>query len=420
MEVSGTLLLVLLGLMVIGSLSGLIGTYTFLRKHTLVGDAVAHSVLPGVAIGFLLSGTKDPWFLLIGGTAFGYLSVRCIEAIQKHSKLSSDSAIAITTSVFFALGSVLLSFISGQENGQQAGLQDFLFGKAATMTEGDVWSFLTVSVVVVICVILFFKPFMLLSFNEDFAHSIGWKTKRYVHLLSILTVVVITIGLQSVGVVLISAMLIAPAASARYWTDSLSKMMILAAIFGALAGVGGGLLSLLGSDMPTGPWVIVLLFIITFITLLVSPKKGYWALQAKARSNQRKMDTENLLKTLFYLKEQGHQSPKINLILESRRMESDQLQSAMKALKKQKWLDISEDGIELRLTKTGVAEAKRVVRLHRLWELYLTSKMNFKEDHIHGTAETIEHLLNEDLEKALLKELGYPELDPHNQEIPYG
>ena len=252
MEISSTLLLVLFGLLLIGGMSGIVGTYTFLRKSTLVGDAIAHGVLPGVAIGFMLSGTRATMLLLCGG-GFGYLSIRTIEYIAGNSKLSMDSAIAIVTSVFFALGSVLLSFISGQENGQQAGLQDFLFGKAATMTEGDIQLFATTSLLILIVVVLCYRPFMMLSFNEDFAASKGWKTKRYVHLLSVITVIVITIGLQAVGVVLMSALLIAPAASARYWTDNLKKMMVMAAIFGALAGIGGGLLSLMGEAMPTGP-----------------------------------------------------------------------------------------------------------------------------------------------------------------------
>ena len=216
-----------------------------------------------------------------------------------------------------------------------------------------------------------------------------------------------------------SAMLIAPAAAARYWTDSLKKMMVLATIFGALAGVGGGMLSLIGEDMPTGPWVIMLLFVITFFTLLLSPKKGYLALQNKAKENQMKMDEENLLKTLFYLNEQGVTQPKIKKILDTRRMDSDSLQSAIKVLKKKKWLTVNKADLQLELTSNGKSEGRRVVRLHRLWELYLTSKMNFKEDHIHGTAETIEHLLTPELEQALLKELDYPELDPHNKEIPY-
>jgi manganese/zinc/iron transport system permease protein len=419
MDISSTLILVLVGLLLIGGLSGLVGTYTFLRKSTLVGDAVSHSVLPGVAIGFMFSGTKDPLFLLLGGCVFGYISIRCIELIVAKSKLSMDTAIALVSSVFFALGAVFLSYISGQENGQQAGLQDFLFGKAATMTEGDVQVFFYSGIAVLVCVILFFKPFMLLSFNEDFAAAQGWKTKRYLHLLSLLTVVVITIGLQAVGVVLMSAMLIAPAASARYWTDSLKKMMVLAGVLGAIAGVGGGLLSLLGENMPTGPWVIMILFLITFVTLLISPKKGYLALQSKARENQRLMSQENLLKVLYGLHENGVENPEIKRILDTRRMDSDHLQYAIKTLVKNDWAILEKGRKCLQLSDSGTIEAKRVVRLHRLWELYLTSKMNFKEDHIHGTAETIEHLLTEELEEALLKELGYPDLDPHDKEIPY-
>lgn len=416
--ISSTLILVLFGLAVISSVAGVVGCYAFLRRRTLIGDAVSHAVLPGVAIGFMLSGTKDPFALLLGGLFFGYLAILSIDLIHRKSKLSEDTAIALVTTVYFAFGSVLLSVVSSMENGQQAGLKNFLFGKAATLTEMDIWVFSIAAVIVLIAVIFFYKPFMLISFNKDFAAAQGWKINNYETLISLLTVLVITIGLQAVGVVLMSALLIAPAASARYWTNSLTKMMVIAGVFGILSGVGGGLLSLVGEDMPTGPWVVMILFFFTMLTLLFAPKKGYFAIQKRTQSNERKINEENVLKILHQLGESGKTEASIAQMLDKRRMDTTILVKTIKALKKD---DFIEDvGLKkIQLTELGKVEAMRVVRLHRLWELYLTQQLKFKEDHIHGTAETIEHLITDELEEALLKELDYPDEDPHAKKIPY-
>jgi manganese/zinc/iron transport system permease protein len=416
--ISSTLILVLVGLAVISSVAGIMGCYAFLRRRTLIGDAVSHAVLPGVAIGFMLSGTKDPFALLAGGLFFGYMAILSIDVIHRKSKLSEDTAIALVTTVYFALGSVLLSVVSSMENGQQAGLKNFLFGKAATLTELDVKVFAVAAVLVVVAIIIFYKPFMLISFNKDFATAQGWKTNNYETLISLLTVLVITIGLQAVGVVLMSALLIAPAASARYWTNSLPKMMLIAGIFGIVSGVGGGLLSLVGKDMPTGPWVVMILFFFTMLTLLFAPKKGYFAIRKRTNSNERKINEENVLKILHQLGEVGKNSVTISEMLDKRRMDTTVLMKSIKALKQHDLIE-EYDIKKIKLTETGRLEAMRVVRLHRLWELYLTQQLKFKEDHIHGTAETIEHLITDELEEALLKELDYPLEDPHAKKIPY-
>lgn len=415
---STTLILVLFGLFMIGGVAGMVGCFAFLRKNTLVGDAVAHSVLPGVAIGFILSGTKNPVMLLLGGIVFGFIAIQTIDYLQRKSKLSADTSIALVTTVFFAFGSVLLSYVSSLPNGHQSGLKDFLFGKAATMTEGDIIVFLISALLVTSVVVLLFRPFKMLTFNRDFAEAQGWKMKNYETLLSLLTVMVIAIGLQAVGVILMSALLIAPAASARYWTNSLVKMMVLAAIFGGMSGIGGGLLSLIGENMPTGPWVVMLLFFFTIMTLLFAPKKGYFAIRYRNRKNEDKMGEENVLKALHQLSEKGVYEVSIIELLEHRRVDTMQLKRYLNQTQNKGLVGVTSEQAYI-LTEEGQVEARRIVRLHRLWELYLTSRMNFKEDHIHGTAETIEHLITEDLELALLKELDFPQQDPHKKDIPY-
>ena len=408
---------VMLGVAIIGAISGVVGTFSFLRKKTLIADAVSHSVLPGVCIGFMFAGTKDPISLMLGALLVGWFSVWFIDYISRATKLSEDTAIALVSTLFFAIGSVLLSVLSKSQNAEQSGLKNFLFGKAATMTTFDIQVFSFVSLVIIGVVVLFYKPFQLVSFNTDFARSIGVKVKTIEFLLSTLTVLTVAIGIQAVGVVLMSALLIAPAASARYWTNKLNVMLVLAAIFGMLSGMLGVMFSTMKDNMPTGPWIVFALFIFTLLTLLFAPKKGWFSIQKRNRANGRLIAEENILKIIYQLKENGKQEISFKEFLEKRSMDTNLLENTIKHLINSKLIN-SENHL-FSLSEAGEIEAARIVRSHRLWELYLTKRMNFKDDHIHGTAETIEHLITPEIEKELLKELNFPTSDPHNKEIPY-
>ena len=408
---------VIMGIAIIGAVSGVVGTFSFLRKKTLIADAISHSVLPGICLGFMFVGTKDPIVLLTGALVIGWISVWLIDYLSSTTKLSADTAIALVSTLFFAIGSVLLSVISKSQNAEQTGLKNFLFGKAATMTTFDIQVFTVVSIAIFFVVILFFKPFQLVCFNHEFAKSIGVKVKRIEFLLSTLTVMTVAIGIQAVGVVLMSALLIAPAASARYWTNRLPIMIFLAALFGTFSSVIGVMLSTMKNNMPTGPWIVFSLFTFTLFTLLFAPHKGWFSIKRRNLSNHKKITEENLLKTFYQLKEEGNTAVSFRDFLEKRAVDTHSLVRDVRRMVKHGFL--FEKDKTFSLTESGNKEAARVLRSHRLWELYLTKRMNFKNDHIHGTAETIEHLITPEIEQLLLKELDFPTSDPHNKEIPY-
>ena len=408
---------VIMGIAIIGAVSGVVGTFSFLRKKTLIADAISHSVLPGICLGFMFAGTKDPIVLLTGALVIGWISVWLIDYLSSTTKLSADTAIALVSTLFFAIGSVLLSVISKSQNAEQTGLKNFLFGKAATMTTFDVEVFTVVSIAIFVLVILFFKPFQLVCFNHEFAKSIGVKVKSMEFLLSTLTVMTVAIGIQAVGVVLMSALLIAPAASARYWTNRLPIMIFLAALFGTFSSVIGVMLSTMKNNMPTGPWIVFSLFTFTLFTLLFAPHKGWFSIKRRNLSNHKKITEENLLKTFYQLKEEGNTAVSFRDFLEKRAVDTHSLVRDVRRMVKHGFL--VEKDKTFSLTESGNKEAARVLRSHRLWELYLTNRMNFKNDHIHGTAETIEHLITPEIEQLLLKELDFPTSDPHNKEIPY-
>ena len=232
---------VVLGMVLLGASTGVVGCFTFLRKRALLGDAVAHSVLPGVCLAFMITGIKHPLILLGGAVLSGWLSLVIIDGITKYSRIKADAAIGLTLSVFFGIGILLLTMIQQSGNAAQSGLDKFLFGKAAAMIGTDLWVFGGLSVVLIGVVMLFFKEFALVAFDVNFAESMGLPVRVVEIALASITVLAVAVGIQAVGVVLMAAMLITPAAAARYWTDKLPKMVFFGSRFWSIVGCFGGL-----------------------------------------------------------------------------------------------------------------------------------------------------------------------------------
>ncbi len=269
-----TLQIVALGAAILGITSGSLGSYAVLRGQSLMGDAISHATLPGICLLFLITGTKTTSFLLLGAFLSGWLAILVIKVITTNTRIKYDSTLGLILSVFFGFGLVLLTFIQKQPNANQAGLDKFLFGQASTLLKNDVVVMGIVSSGVLLLILVFWKEFKILCFDPDFAQSLGFPIKILDLLLTTLLVITIIIGLQTVGVILMSAMIIAPAVAARLWTNKLSTMMILASFLGALSGVTGTLISSLISQLPTGPVIIIIINSIIFLSLLIAPQKG--------------------------------------------------------------------------------------------------------------------------------------------------
>src|SRR5262245_47409088 len=256
-----TLRTVALGAALLGAVSGALGSFALLRRQSLLGDAVSHAALPGVVLAFLLTGNKAPLTLLIGATLAGWLAALAVIGIVRASRIPFDSALAGVLAVFFGVGVMLLTYLQkGGARASQAGLDRFLFGQAATLLSEDLWAMAGVGVLALAVLLVFWKEFKLLCFDPGYAASLGLPVRLLDGLLTGLMVLAIVIGLQAVGVVLMSAMLVAPAAAARQWTDRLGRMVALGALFGAAAGAGGTVLSdaLSGArKVPTGPAIVL-------------------------------------------------------------------------------------------------------------------------------------------------------------------
>jgi manganese/zinc/iron transport system permease protein len=257
MQIDPALQTVMLGTAALGCVSGCLGTFAVLRRQSLLGDAVSHAALPGVVLAFLLFG-KWQLLLLVGAAASGLLAMMFVTGITRFSRVPFDTALAGALAVFFGAGLLLKSWTVGTGT---AGIDRYLFGQAATLLPKDVWIIVGAGGIAIGLLLAFWKEFKLMTFDREFAAGLGLPVVLLDLLLTGLLVLSIVIGLESVGVVLMSALVVAPAAAARQWTDRLSVMAIVAAAFGAVAGAGGTLLSHWLSaparSVPTGPTIVL-------------------------------------------------------------------------------------------------------------------------------------------------------------------
>lgn len=268
---------VLMGCLLLGLSSGVLGSFTYLRKQSLMGDALAHAALPGVCIAFMLTGSKSIPLFMIGATVAGLLATFGIGYITRNSRIKQDTALAMVLSVFFGIGIVLLTQIQHSGSGNQSGLDKFLFGQAASMVLSDVAAMAIVSILLIASCALLFKEFKLLSFDPGFARGMGFPVAFLDQLLMFLIVVAVVVGIQAVGVVLMAALLITPAVSARYWTDRLGVMVVLSGLFGGMSGLFGTFLSMQGNHLPTGPLSVLSATGLFVLSLLFAPQRGLLA-----------------------------------------------------------------------------------------------------------------------------------------------
>jgi manganese/zinc/iron transport system permease protein len=304
--------------------------------------------------------------------------------------------------------------------GNQSGLDHFLFGQAATLLPRDIRVMAVMALSVLLVTALLFKELKLLCFDRDFADAIGLPSRRLEFLLTTLLVVVVVVGLQTVGVVLIVATLITPAAAARQWTERLSVMLVLAASIGGASGAAGALLSASVPNLPTGPVIVLSASAVLIVSLLFAPRRGLVWAALEERRVARRIRRENLLKDLYAWGERrpGRWADPVpaSFVMGLRGQSGTQLTRTARRLRSRGMLAQSPDGMQL--TDRGLRAAENVVRKHRLWELYLTRRLELPSDHVHRDADTMEHALTDEAVTALEEVLGHPETDPHGRPIP--
>ena len=284
---SYTTQMVLLGTALLGLASGIAGTFAVLRKESLIGDGLSHAALPGVVIAFLLTGIKDIEVLIIGAALSSITAAWLITITVENSKIKFDGALATILSAFFGLGMVLLTYLQSLNNAGQAGLSKFIFGQAATILARDVYITSVAALIILVLTALFWKELKLISFDVEYAKTLQIPVTFTLILYRSLLIMTIIIGIQSVGAILISSLLIAPAVGARQWTNKLGTMCTLAGLFGMVSAMGGTIWSTTVQKLPTGPAIIVILSVIVLMSLIFAPNRGIlWQHRKNKQSKQ--------------------------------------------------------------------------------------------------------------------------------------
>jgi manganese/zinc/iron transport system permease protein len=303
-----TLRTVALGSAALGLVSGALGTFAVLRRQSLLGDAVSHAALPGIVLAFMITGSKTPLVLVLGAAVAGWLGALLVMLIVGTSILKTDTALGLVLSTFFGLGLVLLSIVQRSAGAGQAGLDRFLFGQAATLVGEDLTTMSVLGALVLGAVVMLWKEFKALAFDPAFAGAMGLPVRLLDVILTSLLVVAIVIGLQTVGVVLMSAMIIAPAAAARQWTDRLGRLVLLAGLFGAVSGLSGAVLSSLVPRLPTGPTIVLCMTALMILSLLFAPNRGLAAAAVRRWRQRGRIESASVLADLYRLASQ-HADP---------------------------------------------------------------------------------------------------------------
>lgn len=413
-----------------------VGVIAFLRKQSLVGEALSHSAFPGVIIGVLaapLVGVnifKDLGVaLMIMGGAFltALISYFVIQILIKKFKISPDSALCFTLSSFFGIGLTLASQVQFTHTVLYRQSLSYIYGQAATMTDTHIFLYGALSLLILVPIILFYKELQAMTFDIDYAKSLGIRTGAINALITVLFVLAVVVGMRSVGVVLMSAMFIAPAAAARQFTHRLSLMLLIAGAIGLFSGFCGNYLSVETSvflssiypqsrlALPTGPMIVIIASTVCLLSLLFAPERGLILRYVRVALFHYRTGCENLLKTIW------RYDPNACVTLEQiKRYQSAStfyIKLLLWNLISNRWIRKDADNSYC-LTHEGKMRAAHIVRLHRLWEVYLVKYLDVGAEKVHRNAEEMEHIITPELEKELNELLQYPTLDPHKQPIP--
>ncbi len=410
---------VMLGTALLGATAGAIGTFAVLRRRALVGDMLSHAALPGICIAFLIMQDRNFIGLSLGALATGLVAILAVAILTRWTRTKEDAAIGIVLSTWFGAGMVLLSVAQRQTTGYPAGLNTYLLGEAAGIGRRDVQIIAGVALVCLLIISLLFKEFKLLSFDSDFAAAQGWPPLA-LDLAMMGTLAVVTIvGLPICGVILMAALIILPGASARFWTNRLGRLLVIAAISGAAAGVIGTFLSSplpkqwLGVDLldntkyPPGPLIVLSAASFFVVSMLFAPQRGIVASAIAEWRLHRRIAREHLLRALYEINEprlpERASVPEADVIAQRhwRRWWVDWWLARLRS----RGL-IERDNGNVRLTPEGLVAAAQVTRTHRLWEMFLVESAGIAADHVDRDADDVEHILPQQLIEELEKRLA--------------
>lgn len=416
--------LVMAGASMLGIAAGVVGSFALLRKRSLMGDALAHSALPGLALAFIAAallgyGGRSLALLLSGAALSGILGVIVIQVLTRHTRLSEDTAIGAVLSIFFGLGVVLLSIIQSMQSGGAAGLNHFIYGQTAAMRTIDAYFIISAALLTAAGAALLIKEFSLVCFDPEFAAVQGWPITFIDLLMMGLVTIVTVVGLQSVGIILIVALLIVPAAAARFWTESLSKMVLISAVTGGISGYFGSAASTLLPRFPAGSVIVLTAGVIFIFSFLIAPRRGVLFGLARIFVMRLRVVKDHLLRDYYEFCERSGVEldsavPATNIpFLRRMRPAKQRIVLAFMAIAGR----IKVQNGNISLTDKGRTETKRLVRNHRMWEEYIHQYAQVSPSHVDYSADYVEHILSKDVIRRLEERLTERGRMPGNESI---
>ena len=393
------------GVGLLGLAGGLIGTFLLLRRRALLGDALAHATYPGICVAFMLAyaftgtGKSLPW-LLAGAAIAGLLGVFCMLAIRHTSKIKEDAALGLVLGCFFGLGVVLKGFLQSGDFGDASGIKGFLEGAPAALLRRDTYLIAGVLTAVVAATLLLYKELRLLCFDAGYARSQGWSVLLLDVVLMTLVALVVIVGLQAVGLVLMIAMLVIPPAAARFWSRRLNWLCLIAAGIGLLSGYLGTVVSTAYANWPAGASIVLSAAAVFVVSLLFGSERGLIVRAVRRMKFDRQIEDDNLLRSIYEISEQrGARSASLDELFSHRGWTRRRLGRIVRRGERESL--VHRDGQQIQLTGAGLLDAKRIVRNHRLWEQYMLQHADVAASHVDRGADLIEHVLGEELVRQL-------------------
>ncbi|QDT56497.1 Manganese transport system membrane protein MntB [Caulifigura coniformis] len=401
---------VLLGASLLGLAAGVIGTFLLLRRKALIGDVVGHCALPGIAVAFLViermspGGGKNLPVLLLGATCAGLLGAQSVSLIRMFTRVDNDTALAVILSVFYGAGVALLSVVQRLASGSSAGLKDFLNGQTAAIVSQDVWIFTVSSLVIVLVTGMLFKEFTLLCFDEDYAATRGLPTRPLDIGLTLLATAVCVVGMQTVGLLLVTAILVTPPAAARFWTNDIRMMALLAGAIGAISAASGVIASAAVPKLPAGPMIVLCGGAIFILSLALGRERGVIWRSLVHYQDQRRADRIDLLRSLYETVERDSSIPQssasviravvpVQKIKPLRTWSARRLRRALRSSIREGILASGRDG-SIGLTQAAWKEGSQIVRNRRLWDLYLHQYADVSPAGIDRNQSLLDHALD--------------------------
>ncbi|WP_059360376.1 metal ABC transporter permease [Parachlamydia acanthamoebae] len=425
-----------IGCMLMSFSAALVGVIVFLRKQSLIGETLSHATYPGVIFGVIIAAIipleqdhelQIATLIILGAFITALISLWCIQILENKWNIRTDSALCFILATFFGVGVTLASYLQFASPSFYKQSQSYLYGQAATMNDYHVILYAILSLIVVLLLAFLYKELQIITFDREYAKSLGIPIKKIDACLFILIALALVAGIRSVGVVLMSAMLVIPAASARQYTNKLSHMFMLAGCFALISGFFGNYFSVEGStyfaqkyptariSLPTGPMIVLVGAVICLFSLLFAPERGYLLRLIRIFLFQDRCISENLLKAMW--QKRGKQPFSLDTIFEFQSASRIYLWFCLMRLIHNGWVEQYHHNAYA-LTVDGEARAAQIVRLHRLWEVYLADYLGMGSERVHRSAEEMEHILTPELEKELTLLLKDPKKDPHHQPIP--